>query len=172
MKKYVSFGHFGKGTGAASNGRDEYLLAFGFVRSLVVYLQHNPLYIIKQDEKNLNEVVRYINADKDIGFAVEFHFNAGGGSGCEVVVSPKTSARNKSKAAALSQVISDALHIKNRGVKTSDKTPRKSLAFCDKIHCPSMIVELGFIDSDDDMNAFVNYYDNLVRAVGTFLADY
>lgn len=173
MNKFLSFGHFGKGAGARHKDFDESLICEAFVSALLAELKYDPEYIHKQGEKNLNEVIKTINTKaNNISFAIEFHLNASGtgkAQGCEVVVSPKTSKANRTKAAELSCIISDSLHIKNRGVRTSDKTPRKTLAFVDKTNCPSMIVELCFIDNDDDMGHYLLYRSDLVRAVALFL---
>lgn len=170
MKKYLSFGHFGKGTGASHDGCDESLLAEAFVSEVRKELGHGSDYIGKLGERDLSEVVETINTkSNNIGFAIEFHFNAGRGTGSEVVVSPRTGKLNRARAAELSCIISDTLGVKNRGVKTSDKTPRKTLALVDKTACPSMIVELCFIDNDNDMRLYFEHKEELVKVVASFL---
>lgn len=155
MKKYISFGHFGKGTGAAKNGLDEYEICKAFVSLILSQVARRDEYITKREEKNLKEVVSRINSQaEDISLAVEFHLNAGGGTGCSVVVSPKTSKENRHKAAELACIVSDALEIRNRGVTTSNRTPRKRLAFVDGTRCAAMICEICFIDSVNDMRRY------------------
>lgn len=77
-----------------------------------------------------------------IDLYAEVHINAGGGIGCEVLVTGYSASANQ-YAAKISTCLSGALHIPNRGVKT------QSLIVLNKTIMPAILIECLFADSSD-----------------------
>ncbi|WP_297418467.1 N-acetylmuramoyl-L-alanine amidase [Clostridium sp.] len=88
--------------------------------------------------KEANEIAKTI----DVELYVEIHINAGGGSGPEVCVAGKSEVANQ-YATKVSNALSGALNLPNRGVKT------RNLIVLNKTIMPAVLVECLFADSDD-----------------------
>lgn len=78
---------------------------------------------------------------------VEIHLNAGGGTGCEVWTTPGSNA--STYAIKVSESISNAIGIKNRGHKTTT-----GLYVLKHTSMPAMLVECCFVDNQIDYNAY------------------
>ena len=164
---FLSFGHFGKGTGAFCNiGGDVY--DEGVMTKDLVGMFDPHLFLKKTTERTLSEVVRSVNKTRH-DLAIEFHFNAGGGTGAECVVSDKASMQTRNIAGRLSRLIADTLGIRDRGVKDSSRTPRGRLAFVDSTKCPAIIVEVAFVDCADDMARYKAKKTELAAKIETML---
>lgn len=167
MKRiYLSYGHFGKGTGATGHVNGKAYDEGTMTKELTDML--TCCFMRKDNECNLSEVVRTINRSH-IDLALEFHFNAGGGCGSECVVSDRTSKATRNLAARISHLIADTLSIKDRGVKLSSRTPRGRLAFTDDTKCASIIVEVAFVDCADDMAKYDERKADLAKNIDTLL---
>lgn len=79
---------------------------------------------------------------------VEIHFNAGGGTGSEVVVSPKTGSYAREIAARVSRNIANTLNFRDRGVKESN------LIVLNKTNMPAILVECCFVDNSIDFEKY------------------
>ena len=79
-------------------------------------------------------------------FIAEIHLNAAGGTGTEVYCYPGDKI-GKSYAAAISQSVSSAMGIKNRGAKESDY-----YGIIRETTPTAVLVETCFIDNDNDLN--------------------
>lgn len=102
------------------------------------------------------------------GIAVEIHFNAGGGTGCEAVISNNASSASLKIADDLSKLTSDALSIKNRGVKRVSQSGRTKLAYVDDTWCPAVILEVCFVDCEQDCIAYAAARGQLVYALASY----
>lgn len=88
--------------------------------------------------KQANEIANIT----DVELYIEIHINAGGGTGPEVCVAGKSEVANQ-YAMKVSNALSSALNLPNRGVKT------RSLIVLNKTVMPAILVECLFVDSDD-----------------------
>lgn len=74
---------------------------------------------------------------------VEIHFNAGGGTGSEVLVNKNTSQNTKNVAARVSSAIATEMGFRDRGVKES------GVIVLTKTVMPALLIECCFVDSSD-----------------------
>lgn len=97
----------------------------------------------KDQNSNLKAIVNKCN-DHKVELDVSIHLNAGGGTGTEVYVySDKSKA--KDEAERIAKNISNALGIRNRGVKVS-----KNLYVLRKTNSPALLIECCFVDNATD----------------------
>lgn len=97
----------------------------------------------KSQKANLRAIVNKCNshsADLD----VSIHLNAGGGTGTEVYIYNNKS-KAKDEATRIAEKISNALGIRNRGVKE-----RTNLYVLKKTKSPALLVECCFVDNSKD----------------------
>lgn len=97
----------------------------------------------KTQNANLRNIVRKCN-DHKVDLDVSIHLNAGGGTGTEVYIYSDSS-KAKDEATRIAEKISNALGIRNRGVKTSTK-----LYVLRKTNSPALLVECCFVDNAID----------------------
>lgn len=97
----------------------------------------------KDQNSNLKAIVSKCN-DHKVDLDVSIHLNAGGGTGTEVYIYSDTS-KAKDEAERIAKNISNALGIRNRGVKTSTK-----LYVIRKTNSPALLVECCFVDNAVD----------------------
>jgi len=91
--------------------------------------------------------------------ALDIHFNAGGGRGCEVVHVPKSEYRH-AQAANMSRIIATELHVRDRGAKEGwwqggSHPGTKPDAFVTQTNCAAFIPEPLFIDNDSEVEAWL-----------------
>jgi len=168
---YLSAGHSGeKEQGAKSKWLNEKQAAAELCCAIKTE-SHQPIGLrLSTPGLKLAERVAEANGfcGKCSGVAVEVHFNAGGGTGCEAVVSNNASAASIKVANNLASITSQALNLKNRGVKRVSQSGRSRLAFVDDTLCPAVILEVCFVDSEADCKAYAAAKGELVYE----LADY
>lgn len=118
--------------------------------------------LVAEKLKNLGHQVTYLQIDKGNSYScedchvraseanraggdffVEIHFNAGGGTGCEVLVNKNTSSNTKDIAARVSSSIAMEMGFRDRGVKNGN------LIVLNKTAMPAMLIECLFVDSSD-----------------------
>lgn len=92
---------------------------------------------------NLKAIVSKCN-DHKVDLDVSIHLNAGGGTGTEVYIYSDSS-KAKDEATRIAEKISNALGIRNRGVKVS-----KNLYVLRKTNSPALLVECCFVDNATD----------------------
>lgn len=92
---------------------------------------------------NLRNIVNKCNAHK-VDLDISIHLNAGGGTGTEVYVYSNKS-KAKDEATRIAEKISNALGIRNRGVKE-----RTNLYVLRKTKSPSLLIECCFVDNATD----------------------
>ena len=160
MKILISAGHSDKDPGAVYKGITEASIVTEFRDLLVARLKKETKHTIVSDGlpgKNL-PLDHAINLAKVCDIAIEFHCNAGGGTGIEVLsgLSRIHTAKN------LAKCISDATELKlrgDKGYKHKSSGQHKRLGFCE---VGGLIVELFFIDNEKDMK---QYNDNKTKII-------
>lgn len=116
----------------------------------------------------LPEKIKKINAG-NFDLAIDLHFNAGGGRGCEVLYCPGNPVRRR-QAARMSSTIANALGVTDRGAKAGwhrmdapgvvdypgdvDGDEHRD-AFLSQTNCPAFIPEPIFIDNNDEVERFL-----------------
>lgn len=180
MKKYISYGHQGKGTGSSKsfvlNGRihifDESEMAQSF--AIAVYNELKGTKMMKRQNISLMQTIAQVNTfcgGSDI--AVEFHFNAANGDarGTECCIADAAGERTKNLAERLARIVSDSLGTKMRGkngVKREAETARKQLGFCRLTKPAAIVCEICFIDNVDDILLFSRNREKLIDNVVAF----
>lgn len=92
---------------------------------------------------NLRAIVNKCNSHS-VDLDVSIHLNAGGGTGTEVYIYNSKS-KAKDEATRIAEKISNALGIRNRGVKTST-----NLYVLRKTKSPALLIECCFVDNSKD----------------------
>ena len=104
----------------------------------------------------LTRKVANINAG-NFDLAMDVHFNAGGGHGCEVLYVPGNVFRG-SQAARMSEAIAECIDVRDRGAKEGWYKMRKGGDkdyFLQRTNCPAFIPEPIFIDNDAEVEKFL-----------------
>jgi N-acetylmuramoyl-L-alanine amidase len=130
-----------------------------YLRELGIKLHTYQDDTTKSQNANLKAIVDHHNAtSRDLDISV--HFNAGGGTGVEVLYYDE-----KAKASSLSKAIADALGLPDRGAK-----PRKELYFLRKTNKPALLIEVCFVDRTEDKVAYEKNFDKMCRAIAENLS--
>lgn len=180
MRKLIlSAGHSnvkGKDMGASANGFIEGELAVNFRLLLATELKNNYNInaIIDPNSNILIETLAWLKGklgSKDI--MLDIHWNAGGGSGVEVIIPDESSAFERSFAQALANVISSTTGLKKRsgGVKPESATARKKLGWM-RPNAENILIEMCFIDNKTDMSVYNANKTSIVKGVAKVIADF
>jgi len=114
-----------------------------------------------------------INCINNGGFdlALDIHFNAGGGHGCEVVYVPHSPTRH-AQASVMASTICAYMGSRNRGAKEGywmggEHPGTKPDAFVSETMCPAFIPEQLFIDNDAEVEKWLlsGRHDQLAEAI-------
>jgi N-acetylmuramoyl-L-alanine amidase len=110
------------------------------------------------DSLTLQGVINWLNVGltpKENRIIFDIHFNAfnGRATGTEVIIPKNPSVKEQQLAAFIQQTSVNVLKIANRGVKTEDKTARKSLAIM-RPKGINLLWEVCFIDNKSDVDSF------------------
>lgn len=155
MKICIDAGHNDSGydTGATANGLREQDVNFRVATFLKERLESAGISVIltrERKEQNLGTSVSSslsrraeISNREACDYFISLHCNAGGGTGCEVLVLKK-GAKAEQLATRMLEKITSRLSLRNRGVKEAN------LAVLRDTNCPAVLVELAFIDHDRD----------------------
>lgn len=174
-KLFISAGHGGADGGAAHGGYTERDLAISFRNALVKEL--SVLGVCAQTDPDSNALAKtlaYIKGKfgaKDI--LVDIHFNAGGGTGTEVIIPNVSSAFEKQLAQRIADVINTITGLKKRGggVKTESDTARKTLGWM-RPNSENILLEICFIDSKLDMAVYTANEFKLAKEIAKVLSDF
>lgn len=145
MKIGLGAGHGGNDPGAVSGNNTESALN-RMINNLMISegRQRNQeiidLTVEKGYPQNINEPVNIANNNK-VDIAIQNHFNAGGGTGVEVLYYDGNKA-NQELASKISASIANAYGIKDRGAKG-----RTNLGFLNNTKMRAYIIEWGFVDA-------------------------
>lgn len=177
MRKVIlSAGHGGVDGGAAQNGYIERDLTIDFRRNLVTVLKnkYNIQAITDPDDYPLAKTLAWLKGkfgSRDI--LIDVHWNAGGGTGVEVIVPDKASAFEMGLAQALANGISDVTGWKKRsgGVKPESATARKRLGWM-RPAAENILIEMCFIDNKTDMAVYAANKMLIVEKVASIIATF
>ena len=153
MKYLISVGHTASGN--VGCGAVGYLNESNCTREIVPLivsklksLGHEAIKL-QIDNSDSHDYVKRANQANSIGgdMFIEIHLNAGGGTGCEALTTPNSSASNVGY--NISKAIANSLGITNRGHKTTT-----GLYVLNHTSMPAVLVEVCFVDNKTDYNAY------------------
>lgn len=171
MKIAICPGHHAAAKGAVSrahklNEYDEAAKVIPYLMQELINRGHQPEAVTGL----LSKKIKKIN-NGEFGLAIDLHFNAGGGHGCEVVYCPGSAVRAR-QADIFSAQIASVLGGKDRGGKEGwyqggDNPGTKPDAFVSQTNCPAFIPEPLFIDNDEEVSKWLvgRQYATIARAV-------
>ena len=181
MKIFLHSGHGGKDSGACANGLVEKDLNLVVTKKLKTLLENQGIkvFVSENDLQDKTDTTReVVNNCNNFNpeFAIDIHFNAGGGNGFEVFHSIVKNTKGKILATNINNEIL-ASGIKSRGVKTKTNTNGTDyFYFLREIKASSIILEGGFIDGSEDckllkqeshINKLVNcYFNGILKSLG------
>ncbi len=171
-KLFLIAGHNGKGTGAKGliDEGSETIRLRDDIQAELQKMNSSSIseIIIDNDSKTLSNVVKDINAQCTTNdLSLDIHFNAFNGSanGSEVIVANQCTAIEQEFAEGVLSAICSTIGIRNRGVKKESQSQHKTLAMCSGVKCNSILVEVCFCDSANDVACYENKYYELVTAI-------
>lgn len=155
MKIAICPGHHAAAKGAVS--RTYKVNEYDEAAKVIPYLTQeltNKGYEVEVITGLLSKKIKKINAG-GFALAIDLHFNAGGGQGCEVIYCPNSAERAR-QAGILSAQIASVLGTKDRGGKegwyqSGDNPGTEPDAFVSQTSCPAFIPEPLFIDNDEEV---------------------
>jgi N-acetylmuramoyl-L-alanine amidase len=174
-KLFISAGHGGSDGGASHGSYTERDLAIDFRNALIKEL--NLLGVSAQTDPDTNALAKtlaFIKGKfgvKDI--LVDIHFNAGGGTGTEVIIPNVSTSFEKQLAQRIADVINTVTGLKKRGggVKTETDTARKTLGWM-RPNSENILLEICFIDSKTDMAVYKKNELKLAKEIARVLFDF
>lgn len=174
-KVIISAGHGGTDPGASANGWIERDLAIEFRQLLVTELSKIGVAALTDPNQNaLAQTLSWLKGKfgaKDI--LVDIHWNAGGGTGTEVIIPDVSSPFEKSLAQAIADKISTLTGWKKRagGVKPESATARKKLGWM-RPTAENILLEMCFIDNKIDMAVYQSNKLELAKQLAAVIANF
>lgn len=173
---FLSSGHGGVDPGAVANGYIERDLAIE-LRSLVANELKSKYNIDPKLDPNQNRLAETLSwlkgkfLAKDI--LVDIHWNAGGGTGIEVIVPEVSSSFERTLAQTIADRISSITGWKKRGggVKKETETLRRSLGWM-KPNAENILIEVCFIDSKTDMAVYEANKSTIAKTLAQLLYNF
>jgi hypothetical protein len=161
MDAYIGVGHGRKpegifDPGAVSGGLVEHDLAISVVDAYADAMRRSGVEVTDESHSGAGHDPNFVGSmlkanELRVKYADEVHFNAGGGTGVEVLVNPDTSEANKRACRAIAAGIAKVLRIpvrRDRGLFITD-----GFTFLNKTKMPSAIIEVAFLDHATDRRA-------------------
>ena len=177
-KIFISAGHSNVADGdrgAFANGYFEGDLTIEFRNLLVKELQILGVECsIDPDVNTLKQTLDFIKGKflpSDI--LLDIHFNAGGGTGVEIIVPNVSTSFEKQLAQRIADVINTVTGLKKRGggVKPESETARKTLGWM-RPNSENILIEMCFIDNKTDMAVYnLNKY-RIAKEIAKILSDF
>lgn len=177
MKIAICAGHHNEAKGAVNrkHNLNEHDEATTVVKHLIDKLR-DAGHSVSLFNGKLHAKINNINAGK-FDLALDIHFNAGGGHGCEVVCVPHSKTRHE-QASVMSESISRFMGVHDRGAKEGyymggDNPGTKLDAFVSQTNCPAFIPEPLFIDNDAEVEEWfvAGRHEQIAEAIATGIAD-
>lgn len=172
-KIIISAGHGGDDPGAVSNGFIERDLAIELRALVVKHLKtlYNVDALVDPDRNKLTDTLAWLRGKflgKDILF--DIHWNAGGGTGIEVIVPEVPSNFETRLAQTLADKISNLTTWKKRagGVKKESDTARKKLGWM-RPNAENILLETCFIDNKLDMAIYQANKSGIAKIIAEVL---
>lgn len=119
------------------------------------------------DDLDYKESYAWVNersSNINDGLALDIHCNKGGKSGAEAYYYAGSSA-SREIAKSLVDVYSKELGIENGGPKPDTQSWHGELAWIRKTNPWAVLIECGYMDSDEDMVMIVGHYAEVARAI-------
>lgn len=177
MKKLCFIiGHGGKDTGAVNPNSKHTELQYNseLVPKIVQKLQEQYEILVENRGNNKIEDTNKINAFNP-ELIISFHCNDSEddkGTGTEAIYYP-SSTKGKELATIVSENVSKALGLRNRGAKTPWQN--RGMGLLQRTKAPCIISEGFFIDNDSDLSSGLDkmddYVDAIVKSIHEFLGD-
>ena len=175
----ISAGHGnvrGKDIGASANGLIEGVLAVE-LRDLLSCELKNTYNIVAKTDPNSNVLIQTLAwlkgkfGSKDI--LLDIHFNAGGGTGVEVIIPDISSPFERTLAQNIADRISSLTGLKKRagGVKRESDTPRKRLGWM-RPNAENILIEMCFIDNKTDMAIYQSNKIGICKIIALTLNEF
>jgi N-acetylmuramoyl-L-alanine amidase/Mannosyl-glycoprotein endo-beta-N-acetylglucosaminidase len=161
MDAYIGVGHGLKpegifDPGAVSSGLIEHDLAVSVVDAYADAMRRAGLKVTDESHSGNGRDPNFIGSARRanelrVKYADEVHFNAGGGTGVEILVDPSSSQANKDACRAIAAGIADVLGLpvrRDRGLFITE-----GFGFLNGTNMPSAIIEVAFLDTASDRRA-------------------
>jgi N-acetylmuramoyl-L-alanine amidase len=174
---FLSAGHGGTDPGAVANGFIERDLAIE-LRQLIANELKNTFNVTARMDPNQNRLIQTLNwlkgkfLSKDILF--DIHWNAGGGTGIEIIVPDNSSSFERSLSQNIVDRIASITGWKRRGlggVKKESETPRKRLGWM-RPNAENILIEVCFIDNKTDMAVYQSNKLAIAKAIANSLYNF
>jgi N-acetylmuramoyl-L-alanine amidase len=151
------------GGGARGSGYEESAVARQFNELLIKAFKNVGQSVVdttdnigRTQSQNLANLVRNCNNHPKSGrLDISLHLNSGGGTGVEVLYYDQ-----QALAAKVSKAIANVTGLRDRGAKQ-----RKDLYVLAKTNAPAILIELSFIDNQNDMNALMCKMQEVANAI-------
>jgi len=170
MRIYLNAGHSIEERGGYGGGQKENEKTMDLCSIVANLLRIQGFEVLEVPDKlKLRESINWVNryvVDYKRDIAISLHFNAHsnpGISGTEVFYYIKEN--TKEKASVLSERVSNALGIRNRGAKPDTWAFTGLLGWLRLTQCASFLIEVSFLTSPEDMRR----YDSKKAAQGILL---
>lgn len=142
--------------GATSGGLEEHDLAISVVDAYADALRTSGVKVEDESHSGSGHDPNFIGSARRanelrVKYADEVHFNAGGGTGVEVLVHPRSSSMNKKACRAIAAGIANVLGLpvrRDRGLFLAT-----GFGFLTGTDMPSAIIEVAFLDTTADRRA-------------------
>jgi len=174
-KVFISSGHGGSDTGAINGSYVERDLTIEFRNLLVRELTALGVKCsIDADVNALRQTLDFIKGKflpSDI--LLDIHFNAGGGTGVEIIIPNVSTPFEKQLAQRIADVINTVTGLKKRGggVKPESETARKTIGWM-RPNSENILIEMCFIDNKTDMTVYnLNKY-KIAKEIAKTLSDF
>jgi hypothetical protein len=120
-------------------------------------VQFHPLKRDGERAGHLAYVIDYINRNcAKFDLVVALHMNAAASSkatGVECLYSDKAPAKRRVQAAVMAETFAREVGLLNRGAKPDTESARKALAILGDTNCPALLLEMGFVTNECDVEA-------------------
>ncbi len=155
-KLAIYAGHGGSDSGAVYGGRREKDYTLQISNGVSAILRGAGFEIINNrttdTNRSINNDARLAN-NNHVDGVIEFHLNAGGGTGTETYCSVVGNESRSLAIAIQNRIV--GLGFRDRGVKTKTGSDgRDYFGIIRMTNAPAVLVEICFIDSDVDMNLY------------------
>jgi len=158
--------------GATSGGLEEHDLAVSVVDAYADAMRDSGIEVEDESHSGSGHDPNFIGSARRanelrVKYADEVHFNAGGGTGVEVLVHPRSSAANKKACRAIAAGIAKVLGLplrRDRGLFLAT-----GFGFLTGTNMPSAIIEVAFLDTTADRRAIRR--TNALEDVGAAIAE-
>ena len=168
---FTNAGHHLRDSGVESGGRFEASMAMAVRDKLVLLLRELGIVYSVPDNLNLKDSIKWVNErakESDLAFSI--HFNSHSSKlvrGTEVYYS---NSREEELAITFAEEVSKAGGFRNRGAKHDSQTWVGSLGWLRKLKCDSVLVEVCYLTSKEDMKIYnldkiAQGFSNAVKAV-------